>query len=436
MTCVSSPSFSVLVNGQPKGRILPTRDLRQGDPLSLYLFLICAEGLSAMLSRSESEGRIFGMPVSFRGTRISHLFFADDSLLFCRANLIEWQNVLEILKRYERALGQKLNTDKTSIFFQQKYQREFKDHIGSLAGISATTNYHKYLGLPAMVGRSKSRTFAGIKDRVCKRLDGWKERFLLQAGKEVLIKAVVQAISTFSMSVFRLPKSLCANLNSLMSRFWWSSQKKEKRMVWLSWEKLGESKHGGGMGFRELDSFNLALLAKQGWRILQNPDSLVAKILKEKYFPDVPFLEACVGSRPSYVWRSIAQSRHLLEAGLFWRVGNGLQISILKDKWLPDCCTVLVQSPMFVLHLEAKVSELIDPTTRKWNEHLISSIFSPSEVERICSIPLSPLMPRDRLVWAGSKQGLFTVRSAYFMEKQRRDQEKGESSNKGDERKF
>jgi len=183
MVCVSSPSFSILVNGQPKGRIYPTRGLRQGDPLSPYLFLLVVEGLSAMLTRAEIEGSISGVPISFRGTRISHLFFADDSLLFCRANLIEWHNVHEILQRYERASGQKLNAEKTSIFFSKNTKREFKEHISSLMGISATTNYHKYLRLPAMVGRSKSRTFAGIQDRVCKRLDGWKERFLSQAGK-------------------------------------------------------------------------------------------------------------------------------------------------------------------------------------------------------------------------------------------------------------
>jgi hypothetical protein len=112
------------------------------------------------------------------------MFFADDSLLFCRANLIKWQNVLEILKKYERASGQKLNLDKTSIIFSKNVKREFKEHIGSLVGISATTNYHKYLGLPAMVGRSKSRTFAGIQDQVCKRLDGGKRGFFRRQGKK------------------------------------------------------------------------------------------------------------------------------------------------------------------------------------------------------------------------------------------------------------
>jgi len=99
-----------------------------------------AEGLSAMLNRAEIEGSISKVPIAFQGTQISHLFFADDSLLFCHANLTEWHNVHEILQRYERASGQKLNAKKMSIFFSKNTKREFKEHIGSLVGTPATTN--------------------------------------------------------------------------------------------------------------------------------------------------------------------------------------------------------------------------------------------------------------------------------------------------------
>jgi len=94
---------------------------------------------------------------------------------------------------------------------------------------------------------------------------------------------------------------------------WWSSQKKDKRVVWFSWEKLGKSKQGGGMGFRELETFNLALLAKQEWRILQNPESLVATILKEKYFPEVSFMEANVGRN------CLMHGGVSLNLGIFWK---------------------------------------------------------------------------------------------------------------------
>jgi hypothetical protein len=101
----------------------------------------------------------------------------------------------------------------------------------------------------------------------------------------------------------------------------------------MRWDKMGRAKERGGLGFRDLEWFNLALLAKQGWRLIQNPNSLVAKILKEKYHPNAMFLEAHIGRRPSYIWRSFWNSKKLLAYGLIWRVGDGNQIRIWRDRW-------------------------------------------------------------------------------------------------------
>jgi hypothetical protein len=166
MTCVRSVSYSVLINGAPYGKILPTRGLRQGDPLSPYLFLLVAEGLSSLLTKAELDGRLTGVPIAFGGTRLSHLLFADDSLLFCRATFLEWLNLTQLLQSYEQASGQKLNSDKTSMFFSKNTRMEFRDFICSPARISSTSCYEKYLGLPALVGPSKTTTFAGIQSRV------------------------------------------------------------------------------------------------------------------------------------------------------------------------------------------------------------------------------------------------------------------------------
>jgi hypothetical protein len=122
MTCIRTVSYSVVVNGNPVGLIRPSRGIRQEDPISPYLFLLCAEILSALLQRAKRRGVIIGVPTSFRGPRLSHLFFADDSLLFCKSNLVEWRRLLIILGMYESGSGQKLNLKKTSIFFSAEIQ--------------------------------------------------------------------------------------------------------------------------------------------------------------------------------------------------------------------------------------------------------------------------------------------------------------------------
>jgi hypothetical protein len=109
MVCVRTLTYSILINGQPHGRILPSRGIRQGDPLSPYFFILCAEGLSTLLRGAEQDGRITGLPITRGGTRINHLFFADDSLLFCRSSILEWARIQEILEIYEMASGQKIN---------------------------------------------------------------------------------------------------------------------------------------------------------------------------------------------------------------------------------------------------------------------------------------------------------------------------------------
>jgi hypothetical protein len=103
MGCVSSVSYAILVNGQPVGHIKPSRGIRQGDPLSPYLFLLCAEALSALLTRAEKNGVLIGVPTSKKGPTLSHLFFADDSLIFCKANSVEWGRLTKILEKYEAA---------------------------------------------------------------------------------------------------------------------------------------------------------------------------------------------------------------------------------------------------------------------------------------------------------------------------------------------
>lgn len=147
---------------------------------------------------------------------------------------------------------------------------------------------------------------------------GWKGKLLSNARLEILIKAVAQVTTTYTMSYFKLSDSLCHDLNSMVSQFWWRQKEKERKMAWTSLENRCQPKSEGGMGFKNLKVFNLALLAKQGWRLSKKPTSLTYRVFKAKNFAGCSFMEAQVGRKPSYVWRSIMAVRETVEMGSRW----------------------------------------------------------------------------------------------------------------------
>jgi hypothetical protein len=146
--------YLVLVNGKPCGYISPRRGLRQGDPISLYLFLLCAEGLNSLLKKATEEGLVTGVPTFKRGLCISHLFFVDDSLLFCQSTIVQWDRLTAILRMYESASGQHLNNNKTALIFSKNTPLVDKEAILEISRIPATQRYDSYLVLLALAGKS------------------------------------------------------------------------------------------------------------------------------------------------------------------------------------------------------------------------------------------------------------------------------------------
>ena len=149
-----------------------------------------------------------------------------------------------------------------------------------------------------------------------------ERKIVVQGGKEVLIKVVAQAIPTYTMSCFKLPELLCDEMMGMIRNFLWGQKKEERNIAWLSWQKMCEPKCDGGLGFKNLKWFNMALLAKQGWHLQMGGDSLVYRVLKAKYFPTGDFVHASIGYNPSYTWRSLLSTQSLVIEGMRWRVGN------------------------------------------------------------------------------------------------------------------
>ncbi|XP_016747432.1 uncharacterized protein [Gossypium hirsutum] len=231
MRCVCSVTYTVGINGDVSESFTPSRSLRQGDSLSPYLFLLCAEELSCLFREAKIKNELKGAPIGRRKFTITHLLFADDCIIFGDASVEGACSVRNILKEYEL--------------------------------VSGATNPKKYLGLPMMVGRKKRWAFSKFADRFRKCIAGWSFRYLSMGGKEVFIKAVLQSLPVYIMQCFALPKTFCHQLEGILNKFWWANNKTSKGIHWSTWSVLYLPKAYGGMGFRDLCLFNKALLAKQ-----------------------------------------------------------------------------------------------------------------------------------------------------------------------------
>ncbi|XP_019166941.1 PREDICTED: uncharacterized protein LOC109162711 [Ipomoea nil] len=240
-----------------------------------------------------------------------------------RANSYEVNVLKAILEEFSDASGQQVNLGKSDLTFSRNVDGPSREVVTEIIGFGEGNQRGKYLGVPSLVGRRKNEVLGFINDKILSKIRSWNNRFLSRAGREILIKNVLQAVPTYAMSTFLLPKDLCRNVENSLNRFWWKgSLENGKGINWKCWKDLCKPKACGGMGFRRMREFNLALLGKQGWRFMHYPDSLVTKVFKAKYFRHCSFLEARLGTNPSFVWCSIMEAQGALKDNCKWRVGD------------------------------------------------------------------------------------------------------------------
>lgn len=271
-----------------------------------------------------------------------------------------------------------------------------------------------YLGLPNVIGRNKRAIFGFLKDKLQDRITGWDKKLLSKGGKEILLKTVAQTLPNYAMSVFLLPLELCREIERLMCKFWWKTDsKKDKCIHWKSWENMSVKKSNGGMGFRCLRDFNLALLGNQSWRLILHSNTLVSKVFKARYYAQDSFLTAKLGSNPSYIWRSLMETQPILKQGVSCRIGNGRSVNVLEEPWLPCSQDPYIQTRNEALNHQ-KVSSLMLVQETGWDRDLILDMFNDRDASMILSIPLNT-EEEDSWFWRHEKLGHYSVKSAYAL---------------------
>ncbi|CAN6551855.1 unnamed protein product [Malus baccata var. baccata] len=228
----------------------------------------------AMNCRGVDDGRLNGIRMNHLGPCISHLFFANDTLIYLQTNQRNCENILHILNKYCLASGQQMSLNKSYVYFGRNAPAQVRSQLGSILGMPTVSDPGMYLGLLAIWGKSKRNSLAFVK------------------GREVLLKAVVQAIPTYPMNLFKFSVTVCKDLDSLSAGFLWGDDGEHRRIHWVNWDTLGRPKCEGGLGFRNFQDFNDALLVKQCWHLILNPTSLWAQTLKARCFPHSSFLDA------------------------------------------------------------------------------------------------------------------------------------------------
>nr|KAJ0209709.1 hypothetical protein LSAT_V11C400167150 [Lactuca sativa] len=288
------------------------RGVRQGDPLSPFLFIIAAEGLNIALETAKEKNLFEGIHLPRHGPVISHLQYADDVVFMGKWSEENLKNLIRILRCFELASGLKINLSKSKLYGVGTQDIEL-DLVARSLNFSIGSFPFIYLGLP--VGASMGRTthWKPIIEKFQVKLSRWKASTLSYGGRLTLCKAVLGSLGSFYFSLYRAPVKVIKSLERIRMRFFWGGSTDSKKIAWIAWEKILAAKERGGLGIGSLKAQNYALLGKWWWRFMRNPVSIWAMVIKAIHGPDGGFSRPLSAKRRSGCWGSIVNLPKWLE---------------------------------------------------------------------------------------------------------------------------
>nr|KYP70239.1 Putative ribonuclease H protein At1g65750 family [Cajanus cajan] len=414
--CISTAKFRMLWNGEMLESFSPSRGIRQGDPISPYLFVLCMERLFHLINISVTQKLWKPIRLSRSGPELSHLAFADDLILFAEARLDQVEIIQACLNLFCTSSGQKISQEKTRIFFSKNVNWNVINEISSSFSFQQAENLGKYLGIPLHHSRVNRATYSGIIEKVTQRLNNWKAKSLSFAGRLTLTKSFLTALPSYTMQTVWLPRNICDDIDKKNRQFLWGDTSHNKKVHTVSWSVICQPKNQGGLGIRNMRDMNMAFMMKNCWSMITEKDKLWVQVLSSKYGcldGILPRIEK--KQKISNLWRGICEAWNLVKMHIRWIVGDGAFIKFWFDRWVPGLEALIRAALSFVPaeELSKAVRDYVN-IQGEWDLGRIQS-YLPGEIVNLIRRLDPPCIANgnDRACWNLTNDGLFTIKSAY-----------------------
>uniref|UniRef100_A0A2N9F2D7 Reverse transcriptase domain-containing protein n=1 Tax=Fagus sylvatica TaxID=28930 RepID=A0A2N9F2D7_FAGSY len=423
--CISTVRYSVLINGSPAGFFGSSRGLRQGDPLSPLLFLLVMEILSKILKKVEDSGLIRGFQASRSGVpglSISHILFADDTMIMCDADPVQLMYLRLAMTCFEASTGLRVNLGKSEIVpvGDVVNLRVLADilccRIGSLP--------MNYLGMPLGSTFKSTLIWNPIIEKMERRLAGWKRLYLSTGGRLTLLKSTLSSLPTFYLSLFTIPCSIAKRIEQIQRKFLWGGSDDTFKHCLVKWDTVCSPVSKGGLGVRKLVPFNRALLDKWLWRFGVEDNRLWKRVLVERHGAGCG--DWSTGwTRDSHgcgLWKGIMLGWNDFSAQVKFKVGRGNRVRLWHDRW---CGDVPLKESFPALYAcasnkSATISEVLVRENGRvdWQVTFLRN-FNDWELDNVASFlgllqnHCPSRVVEDGLWWSLKNSGIFDVRSRY-----------------------
>ncbi|GJS46147.1 RNA-directed DNA polymerase, eukaryota, reverse transcriptase zinc-binding domain protein [Tanacetum coccineum] len=352
-SCLQSSRGSILINGSPTPEFQFFKGLKQGDPLSPFLFILVMESLHLSFQRVVDAGLFSGIKLD-SSMSVSHLFYADDAIFMGQWNQSNIDTIVRVLKVFHSASGLRINMKKSKLMGIAVDASRVEQAIRQI-GCMALKMPFKYLG--SVVGDRMSRVKAwnDVIDTLVTRLSRWKLKTISIGGRLTLLKSVLGSTPIFHMSIYKVPMAVLRTMEGIRARFFNGADNKVRKSSWVSWNQVMASKDAGGLGVASLFALNRGLMFKWVWRFITQKNSLWAKVITAIHGDDGKIGKTVKPTFPS-IWLNIIQEVAVMKlkgidvvSFIKPKCGDGTNISFWNDAWRGDVAFKILAPRIYML---------------------------------------------------------------------------------------